>query len=420
MSFFNRINNPNAKLYVQNTINGHDVYNFDANASSTRLISSTDLMVKWSLCTNIHNKLNMPSVVYHETLNGFERKFDELLAIQNTNDRKYIYTSGASESNIAGIQACVNHIMDTNDEITLDKITIISSPLEHTSMINTLKRSGCTVKLINPSVNGQVSVENLTKVMDSVPDQNKMIVTIMGANNATGIINDILALAVETKNRGGLFHSDITQLIGKREVNTYFSQNYIDSFSLSFHKLGGFPGSGLLYLNERINFGSEFLSIPGKQQYGLRGGTVNPGLVLSGLNSLIQSHVDIHQKNNFMYQIKNYLSKEIKKISPIVSVLNYESPNYNNNIILINTGGLCSKVIAQQMGLNLTNRAYIIVGIGSACNNEDESIYQKIPIYDDIRNIIRVSFDESVTQKQCKVFLSSLKCSIITSTRNLR
>lgn len=189
-----------------------------------------------------------------------------------------VFTSGASESNCHMIVSAVRSYMAKTGSLP----HVITAATEHKSLLTCCLRLAkeklCQLTVLpvakaGPEL-GSVSAADLDKALRT----NTCIVSIMAANNETGILNNLRELAAVAHRAKVPFHTDAVQLFGKAPILPLALG--VDAFSISFHKLGGPPGVGLLVLRRAIIDGYDLCPhICGSQNGGLRGGTENlPGI----------------------------------------------------------------------------------------------------------------------------------------------
>lgn len=130
-----------------------------------------------------------------------------------------------------------------------------------------LERSGARLDLIGVDREGRIDRDDYAQILGGSPK----LVSVMAANNETGVIQDIAELAGEAHRAGALFHSDAVQALGRIELD--FRASGVDAMSLSSHKVGGPLGAGALILSRRVELAP--LVAGGGQEGGLRSGTEN-------------------------------------------------------------------------------------------------------------------------------------------------
>jgi len=178
-----------------------------------------------------------------------------------------IFTSCGTESDNAAIFGAVRSYPE--------KRHIITSRVEHPAVLNTcryLQKEGYRVTFLSVDHSGQLDLEELRAAL--TPDT--AIVSIMYANNETGVIFPIEEIAAIVKEKGAIFHTDAVQAVGKIPLNLKESQ--IDMLSLSGHKLHAPKGVGALYLRQGTKF-TPFL-LGGHQEGGRRAGTENVASII--------------------------------------------------------------------------------------------------------------------------------------------
>ena len=133
------------------------------------------------------------------------------------------------------------------------------------------------------------------------------IVSIMWANNESGVIFPIQEIAQDVRDRGIVFHTDAVQAVGKIPID--LKNVGVDMLALSGHKFHGPKGIGVLYVRKGTKF-SPFL-IGGHQESGRRGGTENVASII-GLGKASELAVDyMEEENTRVKQLRNKLESEL-------------------------------------------------------------------------------------------------------------
>ena len=177
-----------------------------------------------------------------------------------------IFTSGGSEANnlfVKGAAAC------------LKPGTLAFSAIEHPCVREPayqLRRTGWTLKEIAVDTQGVIDGEDWQQTLLARP----ALVSMMLANNETGVVQDIARLAGEARASGAWFHTDAVQALGKRELD--FRALGVSAMTLSAHKIGGPLGAGALVLDKRVELAP--LIAGGGQERGLRSGTENVAAIV--------------------------------------------------------------------------------------------------------------------------------------------
>lgn len=181
----------------------------------------------------------------------------------HTTSRRIIFTGGGSEANNLAIKGTGLAPGNT-------KMHIVTSSIEHPAVSNTcdwMEEHGFTVTRLPVDQGGLVLPESLKKAIG--PDT--CLVSIMLANNETGVIQPVKELAAIARSQGVLFHTDAVQAFGKIPVNV--QDLGVDMLTVSAHKIQGPKGVGALYVGRNVPL--EPLIHGGGQEYGARSGTEN-------------------------------------------------------------------------------------------------------------------------------------------------
>ncbi len=179
-----------------------------------------------------------------------------------------IFTSGGTESNNAAILSAL--------ETQAPKNEVVVSAVEHPAILSLVqhleKQRGIAVRTIPADGKGRLDLDAYRAALGP----NTAIASIMWANNETGTIFPVEALAATAREAGALFHTDAVQAAGRVPID--LKSTCIDMLSLSAHKLHGPKGVGALYVRRGVRF--QPLIRGGKQERGRRAGTENvPGIV---------------------------------------------------------------------------------------------------------------------------------------------
>ncbi len=185
-----------------------------------------------------------------------------------------IFTSGGSEANSLAIRGLVSaHGIDS----------LVVSAIEHPSVHETAIHCGCDLKTLSVDANGIVRLDDLRAILRSSP---KSLVSVMLANNETGVIQPISAIGEVVREFGGLLHVDAVQAAGK--IAFGFDDLGADAISLSGHKIGGPHGIGALIVGKSLKLDAQIRG--GGQELGRRAGTENlAGIAGFGLAAEIVS-----------------------------------------------------------------------------------------------------------------------------------
>lgn len=296
-----------------------------------------------------------------------------------------IFTSGASEANSLAIKGyALKHP---------ERRHLITSIYEHSSVYNSFRQLeddfGFEVTYLYPDAQGHITPE---AVKNALRDDTSLV-SIMMVNNEIGAVNDIDGIGrIVKKHSGTVFHSDITQALGKIDIVL----DNVDMASFSAHKIHGLKGSGALYKREHI----ALLPIisGGQQEYSLRGGTSN-ALVNIVLAKTLRIALEEKEENKaYLQELHDQLIDGLKDLAVI---------NYDKGLMtLINI----STSIQSEVLLNALNDKGIMVSSKSTCGsrkNEENRTLRALGIDEDYA--IRVSFDHLNTAEEINYFTDTLK-----------
>ena len=187
---------------------------------------------------------------------------EKVAALINANPREIIFTSCGTESNNAAINSALTS--------QPGKRHLITTAVEHSANIKfgeSLEKRGCEVTWIPVDRAGQLDVHEIYEAIR----EDTAVVSVMTANNETGVLYPVEEIAAICKSKGVLFHTDAVQTPGKLKLDVKSME--ADYLSLSAHKLHAPKGIGILYVRKGVCFQPYVMG--GEQEQGRRGGTEN-------------------------------------------------------------------------------------------------------------------------------------------------
>ena len=261
-----------------------------------------------------------------------------------------VFTSSGTESDNTAIWAAI--------QSNPDKKHIMTSRVEHPAVKNLfeyLSKNGYRVTFIPVDSKGRLDMDYLNRNLTD----NTAIVTIMWANNESGVIFPIEKNSQIVKERGAVFHTDAVQAVGKIPID--LNKIDVDMLSLSGHKLHGPKGVGALYVRKGTKF-SPFL-IGGHQESGRRGGTENVASIV-GLGKASELAADyMEEENTRVKQLRNKLESEMLKQIPN-TIINGDRENR-----LTNTTNVSFEYVEGESILLMMDELGVCASSGSACTS---------------------------------------------------
>ena len=261
-----------------------------------------------------------------------------------------VFTSCGTESDNAAI-------LGTLDSYP-EKRHLITTRVEHPAVGNVttyLGRKGYRVTELSVDREGRLDLDELKESLTN----ETTLVTIMYANNETGVVFPIEEIGEIVKAKGVPFHTDAVQAAGKIPLNT--KKSTIDMLSISGHKLHAPKGIGVLYIRRGTRF-SPFL-IGGHQEKGRRGGTENVPYII-GMGKaceLAKKHLD--EENTKVKALRDYLEAKILEKIPN-TLVNGDRVNR-----LPNTLSVSFEYVEGESILLLLSDLGICASSGSACTS---------------------------------------------------
>ncbi|MFQ6035443.1 MAG: cysteine desulfurase NifS [Sedimentisphaerales bacterium] len=275
---------------------------------------------------------------------------EQVAALLGCDPSEIIFTSGGTESDNAAIKGTL--------AAQPNKRKIITSRVEHPAVLTVcreLESHGYTIVEVGVDSQGHLDMEQL----ESEIDEATALVTIMYANNETGVIFPVDEIAELVTSKGVIFHTDAVQAVGKIPLN--LSKSNIDLLSLSGHKLHGPKGVGALYVRKGTRIAPFMLG--GHQEAGRRAGTENvPGII--GLGKACELAIEnIEEENKKVKYLRDKLENAILEKCPDCR-LNGDKENR-----LPNTSNISFEYIEGEAILLMLDKFGVCASSGSACTS---------------------------------------------------
>ena len=251
----------------------------------------------------------------------YEDSLLEICSCLNCVPSEIVITSGASESNSLAILGTVLK--------SESKKQIITSKLEHKSILDLmkyLKQKGIDIEYVNLLDNGLVDLKHLEELIND----DTILVSICGVNSETGYKQDLKSIndVIKKKNRNTLFHSDLTQALGK----TKFDLKDVDLDSFSSHKIYAPKGCGILYKKRNIEI--DKLVYGTNSLYRYRGGTPSLPLIVSFSKAVKKAVKYLDENIERCKEINEFLKSELSKYEIKINSNEYSIPQIFNFSLL--------------------------------------------------------------------------------------
>ena len=327
-----------------------------------------------------------------------EKARKDVASLLGVDSTEVFFTSGSTESSNIAIRGLIDYAN------SVGKKHVITTSIEHKAVLETvksLKNEGFLVDIVDPEKDGRI---NAQKVIDLVREDT-LLVSVMHANNETGVIQPIEEIGEALAEKGVFFHVDATQSCGKlvEEIrNTKYNM-----LSLSAHKFNGPQGVGALVLRKkRYKLPPvKAISYGGQQEHGIRPGTI-PVALVAGLGKACEIANDEYKKNfNHCMDIKKDVVDLIEK-SGLDYVFNGDQDFCMPNTINVSFRGVESEA------LMLSSKQFCGISNGSACTSNDYKpsyVLTAMEIDKDIiSSAIRISWGAASDEKLVKENIQSL------------
>ena len=320
---------------------------------------------------------------------------ERVAALLGCEPTEIVFTSGGTESNNAVINSTLQ--LEASGKSTTGRIRgrehVVTSAVEHSAVLRPcqdLAKRECAVTFLGVDSHGNLDPDEL----EAAIRPETALVSIMWANNETGVVFPIERIAGICREKGVLFHTDAVQATGK--IPMRLRDTAINFLSLSAHKFHGPKGVGALYVSRRTRFSP--LIAGGGQENGHRGGTENVASIV-GLGKAAELAMKyLAEGRCHIRSMRDRFEKSMLETVGGVSVNGADAAR------LSNTSSLSFEGIESSAALLLLDRQGICCSAGSACktgSHEASHVLRAMnPSADGARRSLRFSFGRFNTDAQ--------------------
>ena len=233
----------------------------------------------------------------------------------------------------------------------------VDTGIQHGTVTVMFGKEGFEVTVLNVDKNGVVDLEQLKS---AIKDET-ILISVMHANNETGVIQPIEEIGKIAKENKILFHVDAVQSMGKLEINP--KEMGIDLLVFTAHKFYGPKGVGALYVRNGVRLGKVITG--GGQERKLRPGTTNTPLIVGMAKALEKAYAEREEENKRVGELRDYFEEQISARIPEIVINGKDVPR------LPGTSSITFKYVEGESILLSLSMKGIAVSSGSACSSDE-------------------------------------------------
>lgn len=309
--------------------------------------------------------------------------------------KEIIFTSGGAEGNNLAIRGALNAYSSKGKHI-------ITSKIEHSTVLKTcqqLENEGYEVTYIDVDENGVINLEQLKNSLR----KDTVIVSIMYANNETGVKQPIEEIGQILENTDIIFHTDAVQAMCKEKI--FPKDLKIGAMTVTAHKFYGPKGAGFVYLDKKFQVEKEIWG--GSQERNRRAGTENLQGILGLGTAMEEAYENMDKIEAMEEEIHEYLERRLKNEIEDIKINGEKSPR------LKTITNLCLKGCDIQTLLIALDLRGICVSGGSACMSgahEDSHVLKEMGLdSEELKSSFRISIGKDTTIEEIDYFIDNLK-----------
>ncbi len=264
-----------------------------------------------------------------------------------------IFTSCGTESDNLAVRGVARALKSRGNHI-------VTTAIEHHAVLNTckaLESEGFRITYLSPGSDGAVKIEEVEKSLSP----QTILITVMHANNETGVLQPVEEIAALAKKRGLVFHTDAVQTAGK--IPCRLCELGADAISISGHKIYGPKGTAALYARQGTPLSP--LLTGGPHERNLRAGTENVAGIVGFSHAMTLAAASASDEYIRLRNLRDKFEAQILSVVPGVKINGVSAPRVPNTSSLS-----FESVDGESIVLGLDLRG-IYVSTGSACSTGD-------------------------------------------------
>ncbi len=324
----------------------------------------------------------------HEAIEQARRQVANAVGAQAN---QVIFTASGTEANNFAVTGIASN---------MDKAQLLTSSIEHPCVSNPAKAMqtrGWQAKQIPVDSHCQLNLKDLEAQLNTPTN----LVSVMLANNETGVIQNLEKVVELAATNKVLVHTDAVQALGKMHVD--FTALGVHAMTISSHKIGGPLGAGALVLNKRVDI--QPLLYGGGQEKGLRSGTENIAAIVGFGAACALATLSVDDFANHTAALRDQLEAGLANMNAVIFGQQAKR--------LPNTSFFAFENIDGETLVTALDKLGFAVASGSACSSassEPSHVLLAMGVDADVaRGAIRVSFNAENTSAQVSSFLIALK-----------
>ena len=364
------------------------------NAASTKI--SSDVLEK--MMESYSENYGNPSSTHklgQKARAAIEKTRSMIAGYIGVESKEIIFTSGGAEGNNLVIRGALNAYSSKGKHI-------ITSKIEHSTVLKTcqqLENEGYEVTYIDVDENGVINLEQLKNSIR----KDTVIVSIMYANNETGVKQPIEEIGQILENTDIIFHTDAVQAMCKEKI--FPKDLKIGAMTVTAHKFYGPKGTGFVYIDKKFQIEKEIWG--GSQERNRRAGTENIQGILGLGAAMEEAYENMERIEATEEEIHEYLERRLKNEIEDIKINGEKSPR------LKTITNLCLKGCDIQTLLIALDLRGICVSGGSACMSgahEDSHVLKEMGLNsEELKSSFRVSIGKDTTIEEIDYFIDNLK-----------